>query len=71
MAYTVVNSTFVKPRKEEHYIGHSLEEKVQKLLDEGWKLQGGVGVGLGGHGFKGNQHSEEVTIIFAQAMVKN
>ena len=44
-------------------MGQSLDEKVQKLLDEGWKLHGGVGVGHGG----GSQHQHS---CYAQAMVR-
>jgi hypothetical protein len=41
-----------------HDVG-ALAEAVQKLLDEGWNLQGGVGVGRGAGG-----------ITFAQALVR-
>jgi len=60
MEYTVVTSPRVKPFNDED--NSHLEAKVQKLLNEGWKLHAGVSVGMAG-GSSGS-------IVFAQAMVR-
>jgi len=49
--------------REDEKSGRSLEEMVQKLLDEGWKLHGGVGVGHG-------EHSRGSGCTYAQVMVR-
>ena len=48
---------------ENMYSSH-LSAEVKKMLDTGWKLQGGVSVGHG-------QGSGASCTIFAQAMVKD
>ena len=50
--------------------GQSLPEKVQKMLAQGWKLQGGVSVGHGGAGSPGSRGNYNITTVFAQAMVR-
>ena len=78
MEYIVVTSSFVKPRKKHAYRSKSLEEQVKKMLDEGWKLQGGVSVGYAGGGanvYDGRSRTPEGTfqwnVTYAQAMVKD
>ena len=66
MKYLIVTSEFGNPVKSNP--GQSLPEKVQKRLDKGWRLQGGVSVG---HGGAGSERSMHIGTIYAQAMVKD
>ncbi len=44
----------------------TLETKVNELLTQGWKLQGGVTTSLNNNDAEGGN----VSVIFAQAMIK-
>ncbi len=70
MKYTIVVSDLGNLLKSRP--GESLPEKVQKMLDKGWRLQGGMSIGYAGAGGSGGGGGfEHYKWLFGQAMVKD
>jgi len=61
MEYKIV--ICIQPTKQKDSRGKSVEEMVQKLLDVGWRCQGGVSVGGAG--------GASIHFWYCQAMVKD